>query len=126
MLTDFIKKLRKKPESSRVSFVWITTIIIMLIITALWFNFSVRQNFLTNQTAQLKSNNPSSRTFSKLGSFLKEAEKNFGYFKEGLSQALGNFLAGKDEPKEIPPELKQYLPQQPTSSHLPVSLPKTN
>lgn len=122
MLTDFLEKLRQKPEETRTLFMWVATALIMLIIIGLWLAFGIRQNpaFQTPQSSPQQEGR-----LSKILEFLKEAKGDFLYLKDSLSKTMGDFLSGKNEPKEIPPELEEYLPEEPTLNKQPMMLPET-
>ena len=126
MLIKFIQKLRKKPESSRALFVWVSTAVIMLTIIALWLDIGVKQNLSpVRGTNQLTVDKSSKKEISKFSQFFQDAKNDFFYLKENLSKSMGDLFSGKDEPKTIPPALQQYLPQKPNHNITPLQLPKT-
>ncbi len=126
MITDFIEKLRKKPESTRASIVWISTIVIMIVIVVVWLASVSSQgwvSFAPNSSEHVSSTQEG--RLSKISDFFSETKGDFLYLKDSLSNTMGDFFAGKNEPKEIPPELQEYLPKE-TIPNSPLILPKTD
>jgi len=124
MFTDFIEKLRKKPEENRVLIMWITVAIIMVIIIASWIVFGIKQN-----PAFQESNSGAKETanfFNQLGTLFRDAKEGAINLKDDLGKVLGDVLSGKNDPKELPSDIKEYLPENvalPTNP--PLTLPET-
>ena len=126
MITDFIEKLRKKPESTRVLIVWISTITIMIVIVVVWLASMSNQGWLPFLSdSSEKIGHTQEGRLSKISDFFNETKGDFLYLKDNLSKTMSDFFSGKDEPKEIPAELQEYLPEE-TKSNPPLILPKTD
>jgi len=126
MITDFIEKLRKKPESTKALIVWISTITIMIVIVVVWLASMSNQGWLPFAPDSSEKIGPIQEgRLSKISDFFNETKGDFLYLKDNLSKTMGDFFAGKDEPKEIPPELQEYLPEE-TKQNPPLILPKTD
>ena len=124
MLVDFINKIRKKPEHTRIFFIWATTIAIMSIIVVLWLNFGIKP-YARFKKADKTSSQHIETDINKLDHFFRDARNDFIYLKGSLSQALGDLFSGKNEPKEIPPELRQEFLGTTSPAAVPLQLPNT-
>ncbi len=126
MIIDFIEKLRKKPESTRALIVWISTAIVMVIIVLVWLSLMSNQGWspFTSDSSERVGSVQEGR-LNKISDLFDEAKGDFLYLKDSLSETMGDFFAGKNEPKEIPPELQEYLPEE-VSPNPPLILPRTD
>lgn len=126
MIADFIEKLRKKPESTRALIVWVSAIAIMAVIVVVWLFSMSNQGWLPfAPDSSEKTGFVQEGRLSKISDFFNETKGDFLYLKDNLSKTMGDFFAGKDEPKEIPAELQEYLPEE-TKINPPLILPKTD
>jgi hypothetical protein len=126
MITDFIEKLRKKPESTRALIVWISTAIVMVVVVLVWLASMSRQGWVPfSPDSSERIGSVQEGRLNKISEFFNEAKGDFLYLKDDLSKTMGDFFAGKNEPKEIPPELQEYLPEE-VILNPPLILPKTD
>ena len=76
----FVEKLQKKPRSTRLLILWLTTFLVMLIIIIIWlFGFS--------RDLAFKETEKGDETES-LPSLFESIKKDFSVFKQGLEASL--------------------------------------
>jgi len=126
MFIQFLEKLRKKPEETKRFFVWIATAVIMVIIISLWLSFGLGQAISPFNDGSLRNEGSIQEgSLNKAAGFFEEVKGDFLYLKNNLSETIGDFLSGKNEPEEIPADLQEYLIEQQVNQ-VPMVLPQTD
>ncbi|MFZ5559741.1 MAG: hypothetical protein ACOZAL_03030 [Patescibacteria group bacterium] len=81
-MKNFIKKIQQKPRSSRLLILWLSTILVMLIIIAIWlFSFS-RSLKSERASKEIKETN--------LPSLFETLKRDFSSFKQELEASFKN------------------------------------
>lgn len=78
-MKNLIKKVQKKPRSTRLLILWLGSFLVMAIIIAIWLASFSRSNF---QEAEVKIEG------SNLPSLFESIEKDFSIFKQKLEASL--------------------------------------
>jgi uncharacterized membrane protein YvbJ len=87
-MINLIKKIQQKPRSTRTLILWLSTILVMIVIIAIWL-FSFSRNLRSKKTGtEIETTN--------LPSLFESLKKDFSSFKQGLEASLKNINLEQD------------------------------